>query len=180
MRGLSTRNWIAVGLTIVSLALLVPGLRSDALTITATMPLLKRPLYEETQSIMRAARRLYDSRNYFVAGLVIFFSLVVPVIKIVLLGAVLLMKSPLTRYRIYLFTRSISKWAMADVFAVGVFIAFLAANALDNLDAKLHPGYYYFVAYCLVSNVAFQFLHVDPPAKAGGYVPGSTADTSPA
>ena len=75
---MSTRNWIAVGLTVVSLALLVPGLQSDALTITATMPLLKKPLYEETQSIMRAARRLYDSRNYFVAGLVIFFSLVVP------------------------------------------------------------------------------------------------------
>jgi uncharacterized paraquat-inducible protein A len=163
MRGLSTRNWIAVGLTIVSLALLVPGLRSDALTITATMPLLKKPLYEETQSIMRAARRLYDSRNYFVAGLVIFFSLVVPVIKVALMGAILAMKAPETRYRIYLFTRSISKWAMADVFAVGVFIAFLAANALDNLDAKLHPGYYYFVAYCLVSNVAFQFLHVPKP-----------------
>jgi len=162
---MSTRNWIAVGLTIVSLVLLVPGLQSDALTITATMPLLKKPLYEETQSIMRAARRLYDSRNYFVAGLVIFFSLVVPVIKIALLGAVLLMKSPVTRYRIYLFTRSISKWAMADVFAVGVFIAFLAANALDNLDAKLHPGYYYFVAYCLVSNVAFQFLHVPLPGE---------------
>jgi uncharacterized paraquat-inducible protein A len=163
MRGLSTRNWIAVGLTIVSLALLVPGLRSDALTITATMPLLKRPLYEETQSIMRAARRLYDSRNYFVAGLVIFFSLVVPVIKVALLGVILAMKSPATRYRLYLFTRSMSKWAMADVFAVGVFIAFLAANALDNLDAKLHPGYYYFVAYCLVSNIAFQFLQVPPP-----------------
>ena len=160
---MSTRNWIAVGLTIVSLALLVPGLRSDALTITATMPLLKKPLYEETQSIMRAARRLYDSRNYFVAGLVIFFSLVVPAIKVALLGAILAMKSPATKHRLYLFTRSISKWAMADVFAVGVFIAFLAANALDNLDAKLHPGYYYFVAYCLVSNIAFQFLHVTPP-----------------
>ena len=163
---MSTRNWIAVGLTIVSLALIVPGLQSDALTITATMPLLKKPLYEETQSILRAARRLYDSKNYFVAGLVIFFSLVVPIIKVVLLGAILAMKSPVTRWRLYLFTRSMSKWAMADVFAVGVFIAFLAANALDNLDAKLHPGYYYFVAYCLVSNVAFQFLHVPPPDRA--------------
>jgi uncharacterized paraquat-inducible protein A len=163
---MSTRNWICVGLTFVSLVLLVPGLRSDALTITATMPLLKKPLYEETQSILRAARRLYDSRNYFVAGLVIFFSLVVPLIKVGLLWFVLRSKSPQTRYRLYLFTRSISKWAMADVFAVGVFIAFLAANALDNLDAKLHPGYYYFVVYCIVSNLAFQFLHVPPPDQA--------------
>ena len=163
MRGLSTRNWIAVGLTIVSLALLVPGLRSDALTITASIPLLKKPLFEETQSIMRAARRLYDSKNYFVAGLVVFFSVVVPFIKVLLLGAIFAVKSPQTKYRIYLFTRSISKWAMADVFAVSVFIAFMAGNALDNLDAKLHPGYYFFVAYCLLSNVAFQFLHVANP-----------------
>ena len=165
MRGLSTRNWIAVGLTIVSLALLVPGLQSDALTITATMPLLKKPLFEETQSILRAARRLYDSKNYFVAGLVVFFSVVVPFIKALLLVAIFAMKSPAAKYRTYLFTRSISKWAMADVFAVGVFIAFMAGNALDNLDAKLHPGYYFFVAYCLISNVAFQFLDVPKPTE---------------
>jgi paraquat-inducible protein A len=163
---MSTRNWIAIGLTLVSLVLLVPGLQSDALTITASHPMLKKPLYDETQSILIAARRLYDSKNYFVAGLVIFFSLVVPAIKVALLGAILMMKSPLSRYRLYLFTRSISKWAMADVFAVGVFIAFFAGNAIDNLDAKIHSGYYYFVMYCLVSNIAFQFLHVPPPDQA--------------
>lgn len=162
---MSTRNWIAVGLTIVSLVILVPGLRSDALTITATMPLFKKPLFEETQSILRSVRRLYDSKNYFVAGLVLFFSVVVPFVKALLLGAIVMAKSPAAKYRLYLFTRSISKWAMADVFAVGVFIAFLAGNALDNLDAKLHPGYYFFVAYCLVSNLAFQFLHVPAPVK---------------
>jgi uncharacterized paraquat-inducible protein A len=167
---MSTRNWIALGLTIVSLVLIVPGLRSDALTITATMPLLKKPLYEETQSILRAARRLYDSKNYFVAGLIVFFSIVVPFIKAALLAIILLAKNPATKYRLYLFVRSASKWAMADVFAVGVFIAFMAGNAIDNLDAKLHPGYYFFIAYCLVSNLSFQFLHVPPPALAGSTV----------
>ena len=62
--------------------------------------------------------------------------------------------------------RSMSKWAMADVFAVGVFIAFMAGNAIDNLDARIHPGFYYFVAYCLISNLSFQFLHVPPPDQA--------------
>jgi uncharacterized paraquat-inducible protein A len=163
---MSTRNWIAVGLTIVSLLLLVPGLRSDALTITASMPLLKKPLFEETQSILRAARRLYDSQNYFVAFLVVFFSVVVPFIKALLVGAIFGTKSAVAKHRLYLFVRSISKWAMADVFAVGVFIAFMAGNALDNLDAKLHPGYYFFVAYCLVSNIAFQFLDIPAPDAA--------------
>lgn len=163
---MSTRNWIALGLTIVSLVLIVPGLRSDALTITATLPLLKKPLFEETQSILRAARRLYDSQNYFVAALIVFFSVVVPVLKAGLLAVILWVRNPALKYRLYLFVRSASKWAMADVFAVGVFIAFMAGNALDNLDAKLHPGYYYFIAYCLVSNLSFQFLHVPPPSTA--------------
>jgi paraquat-inducible protein A len=163
---MSTRNWIAVFLTIVSMALIVPGLRSDALTITATIPLLKKPLYEETQSILRAIERLYESRNYFVAGLVLLFSVIVPFIKAGLLAVILWMKNPLTRHRLYLLVRSMSKWAMADVFAVGIFIAFMAGNAIDNLDAKLHPGFYYFIAYCLISNLSFQFLYVPPPDQA--------------
>ena len=162
---MSTRNWIAVGLTIVSLALIIPGLRSDALTITATMPMLKKPLYEETQSILRAIRRLYDSKNYFVAGLVLLFSVIVPFIKVGLLAVILRAKNPATKYRLYLFVRSVSKWAMADVFAVGVFIAFMAGNAIDNLDAKLHPGFYWFIAYCVISNLSFQFLFVPPPGQ---------------
>ena len=85
----------------------------------------------------------------------------------------MLAKNPTTKYRLYLFVRSVSKWAMADVFAVGVFIAFMAGNAIDNLDAKLHPGFYWFIAYCLISNLSFQFLHVPPPARDQGSDQGS-------
>jgi paraquat-inducible protein A len=162
---MSTRNWIAVGLTLVSLAVIIPGLRSDALTITATIPLLKKPLYEETQSILRAIRRLYDSKNYFVAGLILLFSVIVPFIKAAMLAVILTIKNPEMKYRLYLLVRSMSKWAMADVFAVGIFIAFMAGNAIDNLDARVHPGFYYFIAYCLISNLSFQFLYVPPPAS---------------
>ena len=170
---MSTRNWIAVGLTIVSLLVIIPGLRSDALTITATIPLLKKPIFEETQSILRAIQRLYDSKNYFVAGLVLLFSVIVPFIKAALLGAIFAVRSPVTKHRLYLFVRSVSKWAMADVFAVGVFIAFMAGNAIDNLDAKLHPGFYYFIAYCLISNLSFQFLFVPSPTASAGSMPSN-------
>lgn len=165
---MSTRNWIAIGLTLVSLGLLIPGLLNDALTITASIPLLKKPIFEETQSILRAVERLYESKNYFVAGLVVLFSVVVPFIKMALFAAILTIKSAVTKYKVYLFTRSISKWAMADVFAVGVFIAFLAGNALDNMDAKIGQGFYYFVAYCLISNLGFQFLDVPSPEQSNG------------
>ncbi|MEY4094862.1 MAG: hypothetical protein RLZZ53_2061 [Acidobacteriota bacterium] len=165
---MTTRNWIAVGLTLVSLALIVPGLRSDAMTITASIPIFNKPteIFRETQSILRAIKRLYDSQNYFVAGLILLFSVIVPFIKAALLGVILRTKDPVTKYRLFQFVRSVSKWAMADVFGVGIFIAFMAGNAIDNLDAQVHPGFYYFIGYCLVSNLSFQFLHVEEPSVA--------------
>ena len=63
----------------------------------------------------------------------------------------------------FAFVRSISKWSMADVFVVGVFVAFLASNATPNMDAQIHSGFYFFTAYCLVSLLALQFMHVAAP-----------------
>lgn len=164
---MTTRNKVAVGLTLVSLGLLIPGLSQPALTIVASIPIFNKPteIFRQTQNVMQAVKSLYETGNYFVAGLILLFSIIVPFIKAALLGAILSIKSAATRYRLYLFTRSISKWAMADVFAVGVFIAFMASKAIDNLDAVIGAGFYYFVGYCLVSNVAFQFLDVPPPQQ---------------
>ena len=165
---MTTRNWLAIGLTIVSLVLLVPGLYQPALTITASIPIFgqAKEIFRQTQSITQAVRSLYDSGNLFVAGLVLLFSVIVPFIKAAILAAILAIRNPATKYRLYLFVRSVSKWAMADVFVVGIFIAFLAANAIDNLQAVIMPGFYYFVSYCLLSNLAFQFLSVPPPGGA--------------
>ncbi len=162
---MTTRNTVAIGLTVVSLILLVPGLLQPALTITASLPVFNKEIFRQTQNVLQAVKSLYESGNYFVAGLVLLFSVIVPFIKAALLGVMLVIKSPEAKYRLYLFVRSISKWAMADVFAVGVFIAFLASKATDNLDAVIGAGFYYFVGYCLVSNLAFQFLRVPAPQE---------------
>ncbi len=159
---MTSRNWIALGLTVVSLGLLWPGLTEPVLTITASIKLLgvSREVFRQTQSIWQSVNNLHDSGNTFVAALILFFSITVPVIKAGLLAVVLMAKKGAMKRRVYQFTRAISKWAMADVFVVGVFIAFLAANATDNLSAIAGRGFFFFAAYCLLSNLAFQFLHV--------------------
>ena len=64
--------------------------------------------------------------------------------------------------------RDISKWAMADVFVVGVYVAFLSAKATDNLDAELQVGFYYFASYCVISLLALQFMKIgEGPAAIG-------------
>jgi uncharacterized paraquat-inducible protein A len=156
------RNVLAVALTIASLVLLVPGLRGEMLTITASIQIMgvSREVFRQTQSILQAVRSLHQSGNNFVAGLILLFSVLVPFLKAIAFFAILTLKQPIVRRRLYLTVRSLSKWSMADVFVVGVFIAFLAANAMDNLDAVLGRGFYYFVSYCLISNLAFQLLEV--------------------
>lgn len=157
---MSTRNRIAVVLTLVSLALLVPGLQKQMLTITATVPGTTREIFRQTQSILEAVRSLHRSGNTFVAALILLFSVLIPFLKAIVFFVILVLRRPTARTRLYLTVRALSKWSMADVFVVGVFIAFLAAVATDNLGAVLEPGFYYFVSYCLVSNLAFQLLEV--------------------
>src|SRR5687767_2594158 len=111
---MTTRNWVAIGLTVVSLVFLVPGLSQAALTITATF--FGKEFFRQTQSIIEAVRSLYESGNLFVSGLILLFSVIVPFTKAAILAAILAIKNPATKYRLYLFVRSISKWAMADVF----------------------------------------------------------------
>ena len=159
---MTLRNLAAVGLTLVSLVLLWPGLSQPVLTITASVSLLgqTREVFRQTQSIVESVKNLHNAGNTFVAALILFFSITVPVIKAALLAAILASKRYTTRRRLFLLVRSVSKWAMADVFVVGVFIAYLAAKATDNLDAVAERGFYFFAAYCLMSNLAFQLLDV--------------------
>ena len=162
---MTSRNALALVLTIVSIGLLIPGLIQPVLTIVASISMLgvSQEIFRQTQSVLQAVRTLHDSGNDFVAGLILFFSVTVPFLKALALLVILTLRNQAARYRLYLMVRSLSKWAMADVFAVGVFIALLAAQGSDNLDGTPGPGFYFFAAYCLVSNLAFQFLFIPPP-----------------
>ena len=159
------RNRIALALALVSIALLWPGLVKPALTIRVTLEFFgtTRDLSNETRSVLGAIRSLHDSGNDFVAGLILLFSVLIPLIKAALLVPILTLRDSSRRYRLYEFVRAISKWSMADVFAVGMLIALLAAKGTANLSAVAGPGLYFFTAYCLVSNAAFQMLRIDRP-----------------
>jgi paraquat-inducible protein A len=160
---MSKRNLLALALSLVSLALLWPGLVEPVLTIRATIEMFgtERELTNETRSVVGAIRSLHDSGNDFVAGLILLFSVLVPLTKAALLIPIFVRRTSPVAYRLYRVVQAISKWSMADVFAVGMLIALLVAKGTANLSAVAGPGFYFFAAYCLVSNAAFQLLHVE-------------------
>lgn len=160
---MSIRNAISLALIVASLVCLYPGLTMSMFTIYvgATLPLLGEiALYEETQSIIQTIRSLFAHQNYFVAILILLFSVLIPFIKALLLLTVLLFRRWVWRSRVYRFVALIGKWSMADVFVVAVLMALLATNSNDNIDAVLHHGFYYFTAYCLISILGIQLLDI--------------------
>ncbi|MCI0470433.1 MAG: paraquat-inducible protein A [Candidatus Aminicenantes bacterium] len=167
MKKYKTRNIIAVVLILVSFIFLIPGLIEPMITLSGSVKILvfKKQVFQDTRSILQTVANLAESKNYFVAFLILFFSILVPFFKGILLITALSIKNKRKRYTIYNVVRNISKWSMADVFVVGIFVAFLAARAIKNMDASIEPGFYFFTTYCLLSLLALQFLKIESPAR---------------
>jgi hypothetical protein len=117
-------------------------------------------VFQQTRSIVSSVQRLYEVGSPVPATLILLFSVVVPFVKMVLVGWAMF-APPETRRRTLAFVEAIAKWSMADVFVVALFITYLAAmasqSALDAgppivaFTAQFGPGFYWFAAYCLFS-----------------------------
>jgi Paraquat-inducible protein A len=118
------------------------------------------PVYEQTRSIVGSVRHLFSVGSYTAATLILFFSVVVPLTKSLLVSLAVLQPNVEARSRTLFFVETIAKWSMADVFAVAVMIAYLAAQASQSVsggasiiefNASFGSGFYWFAGYCLTS-----------------------------
>ncbi|MBZ0268791.1 paraquat-inducible protein A [bacterium] len=176
------RDIIGLVLVAASYVAFVPGITKPLITLSASVKFLgnEMELFRETRSMLRMIDSLHDSGNDFVAGLILLFGIVIPVAKglLILAGAFLPGRA---RRGADLFARSITKWAMNDVFVVAVYVAFLSAKATDALDATLEPGFFWFTGYVLLSLASLAFLRPvarpvatpDPPPAAGDPTPSA-------
>lgn len=137
---------------VVSLVFLGLGWIKDMLHIDiSTHFLVDFNLFNEKRSVIGTLSSLWESGNYWPFTLIFLFGILVPVLKSALIFYILLV--PQAPARFYNWVSAISKWAMADVFAISIFVAFLGARAMENTRAVLEPGFYYFSAYVLLSAV---------------------------
>lgn len=123
-------------------------------------------VYQQTRSILGSVRQLYRVGSWVAASLILLFSVVVPFTKLGVTLRALTCADPVRRQRLLRFITSIGKWSMADVFAVALIIAWLAAVASQGnsgsstvlfFEAGFGPGFYWFAAYCVVSLAVTQF-----------------------
>jgi len=121
-------------------------------------------VYQKTRSIIGTIQELHNNGYIVVAALIGLFSVIVPAVKgLMLLFSFFKIPSSLSN-RLKNISSLMSKWSMADVFVIGVFVAFLAANAIQreggllSFEAILGSGFYFFLGYCLLSILSAQIL----------------------
>jgi uncharacterized paraquat-inducible protein A len=108
--------------------------------------------------------------NLLVAFLIVFFSLVIPVFKLVLQGVSVVLPQATLRRPLLQLNALLSKWSMADVFVMGLLVAYMAGSAsgqmgdLLHTGARLEAGFYFFLGYCLFS-IAVSGLLREPAAE---------------
>jgi hypothetical protein len=177
------RSAIAIQL-LFCMALLVGGILTPMIEVEAKISKIsltffgqpvvfsEQVLYYQSKSVLEVFRTLItlgQPEMILVAVLVLTFSVIFPTLKVIAVGLCLHDPSLLKKYRVArFFALESSKWSMADVMALAIFMAFVAFNGLISSamsalkspvaelviptdSSKLLPGFYLFVGFCMSS-----------------------------
>jgi len=174
----------AVVLLLFCTVLLVGGIFTPMLEVQASISHLKltflghpiaftdQVLYFQSKSVLEVFRALVTTGRpdmWVVGVLVLTFSVVFPILKLIastlyLFRPAVLRRNPVARF----FALESSKWSMADVMALAIFMAFVAfngliPNAMSGLQgsgadltiptdaSRILPGYHLFIGFCIAS-----------------------------
>lgn len=146
----------------------------DATLLGTPIEFREQSLYYRSKTVLEVCQTLIQMGRpemTLVGVLVILFSVVFPVLKMLALGACLFRPALLRTSRLVrLLAFELSKWSMADVMVLAIFMSFVAFNgvtgsAWDGLRgmpnvqqvqiptnaSQILPGYYLFIGFCVGS-----------------------------
>jgi len=170
--------------------------RLDATLLGTPIEFQNQSLYYRSKTVLEVFQNLIQMGRpemTLVAVLLILFSMVFPALKMLALGAALVRPALLRTSRLVrLLAFDLSKWSMADVLALAIFMSFVAFNgvigsSLDGLRdmpnitqvliptnaSRILPGYYLFIGFCLSGIVLSQKLHHGIAAASSSPSPDS-------
>lgn len=110
--------------------------------------------YYQSKSIAQLIQLLFQQGNLLVAFSILIFSVVFPLVKTLLM--IWFVFRPQIAHQKWFknFVLNLSKWSMADVFVVAIFLGFLAFKNLQvgiGTHSNISVGLYFFFSYCMLS-----------------------------
>ena len=149
-------RYLILAMHVISLVLLAFGWILNVLHIDISVHyIVDFNIFSEKRSVLGMLEKLWTDGNYWPFSLIFIFGIIVPLIKSGLIFFLLLSKEPDLKWQ--RLVSALSKWAMADVFAISIFVAFLGANAMESTKAILQPGFYCFSGYVILSGIVAMF-----------------------
>jgi hypothetical protein len=144
----------------------------DATLLGSPIEFHEQSLYYRSKTVLEVFQTLIQMHRpamSLVAVLVLLFSVVFPALKMLALTAALFRPTLLRSSRIVrVLALQLSKWSMADVMALAIFMSFVAFNAvvesglaglraepavqqltIPTNSSQILPGYYLFVGFCV-------------------------------
>jgi hypothetical protein len=165
----------------------------DATLLGTPIEFQDQSLYYRSKTVLEVFQTLIEMGRpemTLVGVLVILFSVVFPALKMLALSASLFRPALLRTNRLVrILAFELSKWSMADVMVLAIFMSFVAFNGVigsswDGLrqmpairqvriptdSSKILPGYYLFIGFCLSSIILSKKLErgiaSDPTSEA--------------
>ncbi|SFV58768.1 conserved protein of unknown function; putative membrane protein [hydrothermal vent metagenome] len=108
----------------------------------------------ESKSVLGSIVKLFDAQDYIVGGALLLFSIVVPFLKNISMLFVAIFAKNRRVHMVVHFFKVLGKWSMADVFVVATFLVYLSGSRGDMSRAEIEVGFYFFLAYVILSMVA--------------------------
>ncbi|MFC3094437.1 Paraquat-inducible protein A [Alteromonas sediminis] len=168
---------LGFALNISALGLFFPGILLPMFSLNMELiaavgkAAIDSPLVSKELSIMAAVQELWQDDRLLVSALIFFFSVVIPLLKALIVSVAYFQPNVQRERRLVGFVSNIGKWSMADVFVVAVFLAVLSTNHAETSAthelivfgfrmaievstqtlSMVGQGFYFFLAYCLVS-----------------------------
>ncbi len=108
----------------------------------------------QNKSIFQLIALLYSGGNFLVAIILILFSVVFPLVKLITSVFVLIHPQKLRSAKLYNRIKNLGKWSMADVFVAAIFLAlFSYANMNVGIDTGTATliGTYFYLAFVILS-----------------------------
>ena len=147
---------------LISVVSLVVGLFAPILAIVAyeDVPVLGQTVFQyESKSILTALYKLYENGQYVIAGVIVLFTVIMPVLKSLLMGLIIYARNlHFSKYSIQIL-KNIGKWSMLDVFVIAIIVTYFSTKQSGATDASLEPGVYFFTMYVLASMAISFFIY---------------------
>ena len=140
-----------------------------SLVLGLTLPVIELTyfwLWSDTHSLISIARALYAEQEWFLAGIVVVFSMLFPAIKLLYLLVAYTTMASGAGARTHILNRMswLGKWSMLDVLVLALVIFYVKASALT--EAAALPGIYFFSATVLMTMIAYALVEHSPGARA--------------